>query len=216
MGRHLAVTLIRHGMTEQNRKGAYIGWLDAPLAEGEIARLGRLRWEPPEPVDVVVTSDLCRCWETAALLFGGRRADWCTSCWRELHFGAWEGKTFAELEAEPAYCQWLASPFSAAPPGGERYDDFRARIKQALAETIALAEQSEARHVVIVTHGGPIRLLLEQYAPDARSFWEWEVPFAGGYTLESTFERWKGGERCISLSAVHFKENENGCGNDTE
>ncbi|MEW5321887.1 histidine phosphatase family protein [Geobacillus thermoleovorans] len=216
MGRHLAVTLIRHGMTELNRRKAYIGWLDAPLAAGEIARLGRLRWEPPEPVDVVVTSDLCRCRETVDLLFGGRRADWCTSRWRELSFGAWEGKTFAELEAEPVYRQWLASPFSAAPPDGERYAEFQARIKQALAETIALAEQSEARHVVIVTHGGPMRFLLEQYAPDARPFWEWEVPFAGGYTLVSTFERWKGGERCISLSAVHFKENENGCGNDTE
>ncbi|OKO92578.1 histidine phosphatase family protein [Geobacillus proteiniphilus] len=216
MGRHLAVTLIRHGMTEQNRRRAYIGWTDAPLAAAERNRLCRLQLERPYPVDCMVTSDLHRCRETAALLFGGRRADWCTSRWREFHFGAWEGKTFAELEEEPAYRQWLASPFSAAPPGGERYADFQARIKQALAETIALAEQSEARHVVIVTHGGPIRLLLEQYAPDARSFWEWEVPFAGGYTLESTIERWKGGERCISLSAVRFKENENGCGNGME
>ncbi|MFC0297977.1 histidine phosphatase family protein [Geobacillus jurassicus] len=216
MGRHLAVTLIRHGMTELNRRKAYIGWLDAPLAAEESDRLCRLQWGPFDPVDLLVTSDLRRCRETAALLFGGREADWCTSRWRELSFGAWEGKTFAELEAEPAYRQWLASPFSAAPPGGERYAEFQARIKQALAETIALAEQSEARHVVIVTHGGPMRFLLGQYAPDARPFWEWEVPFAGGYTFESTIERWKGGERCISLSAVRFKENENGCGNGTE
>ncbi|MDF9296391.1 histidine phosphatase family protein [Geobacillus stearothermophilus] len=216
MGRPLAVTLIRHGMTELNRRDAYIGWTDAPLSAAEHSRLRRLRVEWPYPVDCIVTSDLRRCWETAALLFGSREPDWCTSGWRELFFGVWEGKTFAELETDLAYNRWLESPFSTAPPAGESYVSFEARIKRALAETVALAERMGARHVAIVTHSGPIRFVLEQYAPDVRPFWEWKVPFSGGYTLESTIERWKGGERCISLSAVRSKESENGCGNGTE
>ncbi|MBB6283266.1 histidine phosphatase family protein [Geobacillus subterraneus] len=216
MGRRLAITFIRHGMTELNRQQVYIGWTDAPLAAAERVRLRRLKPKLPMAVDRIVSSDLRRCRETAILLFGGRPADWWTSEWRELSFGDWEGKTFAELAGEPAYRRWLEAPFSAAPPGGESYDAFQARITQALAETIALAARSGARHIAVITHGGPVRLMLAQYAPVSRSFWEWDVPFAGGYTLDSTLERWKGGERCISLSAVRFKENENGCGNGTE
>ncbi|AGT32578.2 phosphoglycerate mutase [Geobacillus genomosp. 3] len=216
MGRPLALTLIRHGMTELNRRNAYIGWTDAPLSAAEHSRLRRLQIKWPGRVDRIVASDLRRCRETAVLLFGSRGPDWCTNGWRELFFGAWEGKTFTELKTDRAYNRWLEAPFSTAPPGGESYAAFQARIKRALAETIALAERTGARHVAIVTHSGPIRFVLEQYAPVSRPFWEWKVPFSGGYTLESTIERWKGGERCISLSAVRSKENENGCGNDTE
>ncbi|ABO67541.1 phosphoglycerate mutase [Geobacillus thermodenitrificans] len=216
MGRRLAITFIRHGMTALNRQRAYIGWTDAPLAAAERVRLSSLKPKLPMAVDRIVSSDLRRCRETAALLFGGRPADWWTSWWRELSFGDWEGKTFAELNEDPAYRQWLEAPFSVAPPGGESYAGFQKRIKQAFTKTLALAERSGARHIAIITHGGPIRFMLEQYAPTSRSFWEWDVPFAGGYTLDSTIGRWKGGERCISLSAVRFKENENGCGNDME
>ncbi|WP_339232853.1 histidine phosphatase family protein [Geobacillus sp. FSL W8-0032] len=216
MGRHLALTLIRHGMTEENRRRAYIGWLDVPLAAEERERLRRLRTERFAPLDLLVGSDLRRCRETAACLFPGREADWCAAEWRELSFGAWEGRTFADLKDDRAYRRWLESPEAAAPPGGESYAEFQRRIMQALAKTLALAERSGACHVVVVTHGGPIRLLLERYAPALRPFWEWEAPFAGGYTLESTLERWKEGKRCISLSAVRFKESENGCGNGTE
>ncbi|MGG3924136.1 histidine phosphatase family protein, partial [Geobacillus thermodenitrificans] len=35
MGRRLAITFIRHGMTALNRQRAYIGWTDAPLAAAE-------------------------------------------------------------------------------------------------------------------------------------------------------------------------------------
>ncbi|WP_420897281.1 histidine phosphatase family protein [Geobacillus stearothermophilus] len=103
-------------MTELNRRNAYIGWTDAPLSAAEHSRLRRLRVEWPYPVDCIVTSDLRRCWETAALLFGSREPDWCTSGWRELFFGVWEGKTFAELKTDLAYNRWLESPFSTAPP----------------------------------------------------------------------------------------------------
>ena len=92
MGRPLAVTLIRHGMTELNRRDAYIGWTDAPLSAAEHSRLRRLRVEWPYPVDCIVTSDLRRCWETASLLFGSREPDWCTSGWRELFLASGKGK----------------------------------------------------------------------------------------------------------------------------
>jgi alpha-ribazole phosphatase len=208
---YLAITLIRHGMTPENKAKRYIGHTDAPLAEQEKMRLLQADLQLFQPVDLLVSSDLLRCRQTCELLF----RNYCgvkheMAQWREMHFGDWEGKTFLELKEIKEYQQWLNSPLSAVPPNGEGYQQFQARVEQALEQTIALAEKTSAKHVAVVTHGGPIRYVLAHYAPQERSFWEWIVPFGGGFTLQSTLKRWKEKKRCISLSEVLFKENGNG------
>lgn len=213
----LAITFIRHGMTPENEARRYIGHTDVPLAEQEKARFLKADLQLFAPVDLLVSSDLLRCRQTCELLFRSYSgAKFEMAQWREMHFGDWEGKTFPELKEIKEYQQWLHSPLSVAPPNGESYQAFCQRVEEALAQTILLAEQTNAKHVAVVTHGGPIRYVLERFAPIERPFWEWAVPFGSGYTLQSTLERWKEKKRCISLSEVLFKENENGCANITE
>jgi alpha-ribazole phosphatase len=207
----LAITLIRHGMTPENKEKRYIGHMDVPLAEPEKTRLLQADLPLFKPVDLLVSSDLLRCRQTRELLFrnyGGDKYEMAQ--WREIHFGDWEGKTFLELKEIKEYQQWLSSPLVMAPPNGESYQAFCQRVEEALEQTILLAEQANANHVAVVTHGGPIRCVLERYAPQKQPFWEWIVPFGGGFTLQSTLVRWKEKKRCISLSEVLFKENENG------
>jgi alpha-ribazole phosphatase len=214
---YLAITFIRHGMTPENEARRYTGHTDVPLAEQEKTRLLKAGLQLFEPVDLLVSSDLLRCRQTRELLF--RNSDvpkYEMKQWREINFGDWEGKTFQELKEIKEYQQWLHSPFSIAPPNGESYQAFCQRVEEALEQTILLAEQTNAKRAAVVTHGGPIRYVLERYAPVERPFWEWMVPFGGGHTLQSTIERWKEKKRCISLSEVLFKENENGCANITE
>ncbi|NNU92407.1 histidine phosphatase family protein [Geobacillus sp. NFOSA3] len=207
----LAITFIRHGMTPENETRRYIGHTDVPLAEQEKARLLKADLQLFAPVDLLVSSDLLRCRQTCELLFRSYSgAKFEMAQWREMHFGDWEGKTFLELKEIKEYQKWLNSPLSTVPPNGEGYQQFQTRVEQALEQTIILAEKTNAKHVAVATHGGPIRYVLERYAPQERSFWEWAVPFGGGYTLQSTLERWKEKKRCISLSEVLFKENENG------
>jgi alpha-ribazole phosphatase len=205
MVRHVAITFIRHGMTAENEAKQYISWTDVPLLEKEIERL-KMGVYPP--VDFVVTSDLLRCQQTARCLFPHLRVERCEK-WRELHFGAFEGRTYEELKDVKAYRRWLEQPWNAAPPNGEHFTHFQARIERALDETLSLFSES-VRHIAVVTHGGPIRYILSRYAPETRSFWEWSVPFGGGFTLSNIEERWRRRERCISLAVVPFKENENG------
>jgi alpha-ribazole phosphatase len=208
---YLAITFIRHGMTPENEARRYIGHTDVPLAGQEKTRLLQADLQFFKPVNLLVSSDLLRCRQTCERLFRNYCGAKCEmEQWREINFGDWEGKTFPELKEIKEYQQWLHSPFSVAPPNGESYKAFCRRVEEALEQTILLAEQTNARHVAVVTHGGPIRYVLERYAPVERPFWEWAVPFAGGFTLQSTLERWKEKKRCISLSEVLFKENENG------
>ncbi|GAJ40998.1 histidine phosphatase family protein [Saccharococcus caldoxylosilyticus] len=208
---YLAITFIRHGMTPENEARRYIGHTDVPLAGQEKTRLLQADLQFFKPVDLLVSSDLLRCRQTCERLFRNYCGAKCEmEQWREINFGDWEGKTFPELKEIKEYQQWLHSPFSVAPPNGESYKAFCRRVEEALEQTILLAEQTNARHVAVVTHGGPIRYVLERYAPVERPFWEWAVPFGGGFTLQSTLERWKEKKRCISLSEVLFKENENG------
>src|SRR5699024_8464723 len=70
MDDRVGITLIRHGMTKENERSAYIGWMDSPLSEN-----GRLKvesysdlWENT-PIDYVFSSDLTRCVDTANILF---------------------------------------------------------------------------------------------------------------------------------------------------
>jgi alpha-ribazole phosphatase len=217
MVHHLAITFLRHGITKENEEKRYIGFTDVPLAEHGITQLNRLAGLFYQDIDFIVSSNLMRCRQTREILFHHIAAPvYEMDEWREINFGDWEGKTFAELKEVREYQMWLQSPCSVAPPNGESYSAFQTRIETALMHTVELSERIKARHVIVVTHGGPIRYVLEQYAPMERPFWEWMVPFGGGFMLESTLERWKERKRCISLSEVPFKGSENGRVNITD
>ena len=198
MAHHLAITYIRHFVTKENEAKQYIGWMNVPIIQ-EPHMSHQLE------ADIVMTSDLLRCRQTARLLFPNVVIE-CSYRWRELNFGDFEGKTYEQLKTVETYRRWLADPIRYVPPNGEAFTEFQTRIEQAISNAVSRS----ASHIVVVTHGGVIRYVLSQYAPDVRPFWEWHVPFGEGVTLYNTRERWKERKRCISLAAVRFKESENG------
>jgi alpha-ribazole phosphatase len=71
----------------------------------------------------------------------------------ELSFGEWEGRTYAELEANDGarYAAWMAAWEIAAPPGGERVEDLVARV--------AAWARDQRGPALVLTHAGPIRTL---------------------------------------------------------
>ncbi|MEC9432672.1 MAG: histidine phosphatase family protein [Pseudomonadota bacterium] len=71
---------------------------------------------------------------------------------RELDFGAWEGRPWAEIpraESDP----WAEDPENRAPPGGETFAAMRARVADAWADAAAVPAP------LILTHAGAIRAL---------------------------------------------------------
>lgn len=180
-------TLIRHFPTIGNQQRRYIGWTDEPIMPVCV-----------EPLEMdstqIMTSDLQRTRETAALLFPTKSIH-VDARWRECHFGQFEGKTYKDLEKNEQYRHWLDEQAVAAPPGGESLHMVRQRVWKAL--------QTIQSNTVIITHGGPIRIVLEQFAPEEKPFWAWRIPHGMGYQLEwSSLQCWREGARCTSLSEV--------------
>lgn len=153
----LSLELLRHGETEQG--GGLRGSLDDALTTAGWAQL-RAAVVNAGSWDRLVSSPLQRCARFAEELAAQRRLPLSLEPGlQELHFGAWEGRSAAELmetDAE-ALGRFWADPYAFTPPGGEPLVDFEARV-------LAAVQRLQARHagerLLLVTHGGVMRLLL--------------------------------------------------------
>jgi probable phosphoglycerate mutase len=157
------LVLIRHGETELTAQRRYSGRGDVPLAADGAAQAravaARVAALAPS-VAAVVSSPLSRCTATAAIVaeaLGGvpvRTADDLIEC----DFGAWEGRTFAEVRAGwPAELDaWLGSP-AVAPPGGESFVEVTQRVRRAVAD---LLRAYPGETVVVVSHVSPLKIAL--------------------------------------------------------
>jgi probable phosphoglycerate mutase len=157
------LVLVRHGQTEWTAQRRYSGRGDVPLSERgrEQARAAAARVAALAPtVAAVVSSPLSRCTATArpiASALGGvplRTEDDLVEC----DFGAWEGRTFAEVRQDwPGELDaWLAST-AVAPPDGESFTDVTVRVRRALR---GLLDAYPGETVVVVSHVSPIKILL--------------------------------------------------------
>lgn len=135
------------------------GIADPPLSAAGRAQVAAMR---PLVVgllsDVVVSSDLRRARETAELL--GHPDAPADARWREASLGEWAGRLVDEVvaEDEATYLGWLEG--TAAPPGGEAFEDTCARIGALVRELTTTG----ARQALVVTHGGPIRAACAVFA----------------------------------------------------
>jgi alpha-ribazole phosphatase len=148
--------LIRHS-APLVEGGVCYGRLDLPLAEpcarsfdNVIAKLEAIEAGPPQ---FVWSSPLQRCERMARALALRFEAPLATdSRWIELDFGAWEGKTWSEIDRD-ASNGWATDYWNVAPPLGETYRELWHRVEEALS---TLTEES-AQRVAVVSHAGPIR-----------------------------------------------------------
>lgn len=153
------VVLVRHALARGH--GSFQGQRDASLtAVGRRqlpALIGKLEGSA---VDAIYCSDLSRARATAAAL--ARRWDVAPLIrpdLREMHFGAWEGLSWAEvIERYPRIARrWLTECPQPRIPGGEPFTDFKKRVAHELRGIVV---ENRGRRVVVVTHAGVIRAVL--------------------------------------------------------
>ena len=149
--------LLRHGETELG--GGLRGSLDDALTavgweQMREAVKGRGPW------DRIVSSPLQRC-----ALFARELSQQLAlpvsfdKDLQELHFGEWEGCSPAalmETDAEALGLFWT-DPYGFTPPQGEPVPEFSARVLSAVSR---LQQQFAGERVLVVCHGGVIKLLL--------------------------------------------------------
>ena len=202
----VGITLYRHGLTEENKRHAYMGWTDSPLCPSEVKKLaGSVKPEGR----LVFSSDLNRCLKTAELLFPAYKHRILPEL-REMHFGIWEGQTYSELKEDFQYRDWLDNPFNSKPPGGESFREFALRVQMGWEKIIQVVGESSEKQAAVVTHGGVIRYLLMENAPIKQDFWNWRIEHGTGYRLIWSKKAQRRGERCILLQEVPLMANPNG------
>jgi broad specificity phosphatase PhoE len=146
---------VRHGPTHAK---TMIGWTDLPADLGDRAALDRLAAHLPSGAPVV-SSDLSRAVQTADAIADGRRRLPHDPDLRELHFGAWENRSFAEIDAEtPELIRaFWETPGPVRAPGGEGWHDLSARVGAAADRLAGMAPD-----VIVVAHFGAILTQLER------------------------------------------------------
>ncbi|MBU1140907.1 MAG: histidine phosphatase family protein [Firmicutes bacterium] len=153
--------LVRHGQTEWNQSHRFQGWLDIGLDQIGILQSQMLaRYFSQIPIDYIFSSDLSRALKTAQQI--NQKLD-CrmtlSSGLREMNVGNWEGKTWEEIEVEfkDDLNQDDAQLFGLTISGGESLLGFQKRVVETFMRII---EKHPNNELLIVTHGGVIRVLL--------------------------------------------------------
>lgn len=171
----MLIYLLRHGETAWNRERRYQGLTDIPLSDRGRVLLGRADFSPAR----VYVSPLVRARETAAVLFP--EAEQITvPGFREMDFGAFEGRTAGEMADDPTYRAWVAGGCTGRCPGGESLAEFSDRVWAVFVKLLEL----ETDRLVIVAHGGVQMAILERYAKPSRDYFHWQAPCGGGFVLD--------------------------------
>ena len=154
------LSIIRHGMTDANEKGVYIGTTDIPLNNKGAAELAAKMDEYDYPsVQKVYTSPLLRCTETAEILFPEIETEKLEDL-RELYLGDFENKQVDELVGRDDFKAWLRGGRDSRPPNGESLNEMTARIYTSLHVMFMDMMQNGITHSAVITHGGIITNML--------------------------------------------------------
>ena len=157
-GKHITVDLLRHGEPEGgdilrgrvNPELTSRGWRQMEAA----AERAGAHWTH------LISSPLRRCRDFAHHLAGGRGlALQIDEQWQEIDYGDWDGMDITEWRklAAPQFQSFREDLTALAPPNGETFLAFRDRVQGAWENLAGLPDGS---HMLIVTHGGVMRVIL--------------------------------------------------------
>ncbi|HHB77037.1 MAG TPA: hypothetical protein ENK84_10940 [Desulfobulbus sp.] len=156
----LHLHFIRHGRTTAPG-GALLGTTEVPLSQEGRRQCTRLGRRLPKGLPCLC-SPMLRTTETqeelmkqgvvSGVVFDDRL--------REIDFGRWEMKTFAELEQEGAdISSWLEYHHFCF-PGGESIAGFVGRLQALADDWQRQVHEDKDGQLLIVTHGGVIKTML--------------------------------------------------------
>lgn len=155
-----ALLLIRHAESSWNAVDRWQGHGDPPLSDRGVAQANALVTElAPEKIDIIVSSDLRRAAETAAILAEARGLrPLLKPQLRELDIGDWAGLTRGQIECAAADVlrRFDDGDLDVRPGGGENLREIARRAQSIVSE---LVDTHPGRRLAIVTHLGVIRAL---------------------------------------------------------
>ena len=184
--RTLKIHLIRHGATDANYDGRYIGCkTDLPLAPEGLNELRLLKDDIDYPeIERLYSSPMLRCRQTGAVLYPDFEPLTVEEL-KEYDFGSFENKTAAELESNPNFIPWTSGRLSA-PPGGEDNSEFIKRICVGFNKIVLDMIEGGLTESAVIMHGGAIMMLLGVSAVPRSKPVEWTADNCRGYSVRVT------------------------------
>lgn len=156
---------IRHGLTEANLQGLYMGRrTDSPLSPEGVKRLQKLDSEYDYPgVAKIYMSPMMRCVQTANVLYPDHQNKQIVEELAEMDFGKFEGKSLDVLKNDPDFLRFVEGQPGFVIPDGEGMDEFAQRCTVALEKIIEDMMLNNIPTASVVTHGGVILGLMGSF-----------------------------------------------------
>ena len=195
---------IRHGETPSNKEHRYLGGrTDESLSKEGRSFLEREKEAGRYPkAELLFSSPMKRCLETGAILYPDQESR-KIEAFREMDFGAFEGKNYQELNGNTAYQAWIDSNGTLPFPEGESREDFICRCREGFFEMLReieglcsknvgekgpIGEKTEIPlKIAAVVHGGTIMALLSSFY--GGEYFDYQVKNGGGYRCMLRFEK---------------------------
>ena len=156
----MKIILARHAQTGAQYQGRYIGSTNLPISqEGERQSLDLADRLKNYGVASCLVSPMLRTSQTAEIVLKNSHIPWQKNdLLKEIDFGAWEAKSFAEISQEyPLEVEkWATSGDTFQFPGGDKTADFWSRMTRCAAYLSSFSDSP----LLVVTHGGVIRALI--------------------------------------------------------
>ncbi|MBI3638574.1 class I tRNA ligase family protein [Candidatus Wolfebacteria bacterium] len=152
--------LVRHGETDYNAEKRWQGHMEIPLNETgkKQAREAVLKLKNKK-IDLIISSDLTRCRQTAEIIANELKVEIIfDEGLRERHMGAAQGLTIDEYDkifGQNSTSEWRKN-YNSRPDGGETFRELEDRV---LAAFNRHKSKHKHKNIVVVTHGGPIRMI---------------------------------------------------------
>lgn len=201
------VYLLRHGMTQANKEGKYIGSTDLPISKEGEEKVLELKSKYRYPrAEMFFSSPKKRCLNTLKLLYPEVEPEIVEEL-KECDFGDYEGKTIDELKDDPEYQKWASGSIQAA-PNGENSKDFELRCCAAFEKIVDKLMRAGKTTAVIMAHGGTIMSILGTYAFPRRPMYEWVTENAMGYEVVITPQLWLSAKAIEVAGAIPLMEGE--------
>lgn len=196
--------LIRHGQSQGNLLGLFLGHTDMDLTElGYRQAEMAAEYLKDIPVDVIYSSDLQRAYHTGCPTAQRKGMEIHTSpALREIFAGAWEAEKFTDLLVkypEEYGNVWRFDIGNARCTGGESALELQSRV---IGELRRIAEENPGKSVMVFTHATPIRVFkahCDGLAPQEIA----SIPWATNASV-TTAEYENGEFTLLSYSVDHF------------
>ncbi len=200
------ISIFRHGITDANENGIYIGKTDLPLSEaGREALMDKYEQLDYPKVQRVYSSPLERAVQTAEIIFPDREIVIVDDL-REMDFGVFEGLPAEELVRLDSFKKWLKGGLDNPPPNGETLRSMMLRCYSALNLMILDMMKEGFTHAGAVTHSGILMNMLSCFGLPKKKPMEFSCEPGEGYEMLVTAMMWQNSSAFEILGKVPYND----------